>query len=120
MRKASVRLPRQGHGLCQPTSHRPRRYKTKLVDSTATNAARKPIFFEKKQTYATAISTIPPIQNIQRKGIMKIGSGNAKICDLPKLLINLASAVVNNKKHAEYKKKLMTLLRLFCNRNDTG
>lgn len=90
---ASVKLPRQLHGRCQPIHSRPSRYKVNIVASQATNLIDNSCRSLKKQTNAMTTSAVPTKHNKFPRPIPKSGSGTTRILACPNPLHILAIPV---------------------------
>lgn len=116
MRMASVRLPRQEHGRCQPIAHKPTRYTNKFAVNHATKIKPSCRDLPSKQILAITNSNTPT-QNIKCPNCNpRMGSTCFKIPALPKLLAILAAAVVRSTPPAENKKILVSCA---CTENST-
>src|ERR1035437_8084907 len=79
MCRASIILPRQSHGLCQPNHHKPKRYASKFVVNTAIIILVTVLAFHERHTANKINSTIPIISIKWRNCRPVIGSGINKI-----------------------------------------
>src|SRR5882724_1207519 len=109
---ASVKPPRQGHGMFKPTKKSPNLYKTNTLANQAIRVTATIRSFKNNELTATPNSIIPAI-NISRPNRSPTnGSEFWRILAVPKQLTNFAAAVTMSNAADDQTKRLIKL-RLF-------
>ena len=105
--RRSVRFPRQPEGRCQPINQKPRRYKTKFVDSQATISRRDRRLTAKRQKKAISSSTRPTNSRSWRNGTPIRGSATSNARAGPTALNVFETPVSAKKLPAHFKNRLI-------------